>query len=209
MSKKIARIKIALNGIVPQIYRRVEVPLEFSLRDLHFTIQDAMPWKCSHLYEFEIGEMSYGDPHPPNDPHGFGMIDAASKKLASLIKSKGDRFLYTYDFGDNWRHRIIAEKVLDPDPKTTYPRLIGGKRQAPPDDVGGIWGYEEFLKIMSDPKHPEYEDWQDWFDEDFDPEEFDSERLGWLVGNQGTKRAFESLENVRIPRYLSGRGKKS
>lgn len=62
---------------------------------------------------------------------------------------------------------------------------------------------------MADPKHPEYEDWHDWLDEDFDPEEFDSERIGWLVGNQGSKRAFEMLENVRIPSYLSGRGKRS
>ena len=144
MPKKIARIKIALNGIVPQIYRRVEVPMEFSLRDFHFTIQDAMPWKCSHLYEFEIGGRCFGGPYPLYVPDGFGKFDAASKNLASLIESKGDRFLYTYDFGDNWQHRIIVEMILDPDPKATYPKLIGGKRRAPPDDVGGIWGYEEY-----------------------------------------------------------------
>ena len=123
MSKKLAGIKIALNGIVPQIYRRVEVPLEFSLRDLHFTIQVAMPWKCSHLYEFGIGGISYGDPHPPNEPYGFGLIDAASKKLASLIKSKGDRFLYTYDFRRQLATPHHRRKGTRPRPQGDLPEM--------------------------------------------------------------------------------------
>lgn len=102
--------KIALNGIVPQINRRVEVPPDFSPLDFLFTIQDAKPWKCGHLCEFKIRGLCFGSTQPLNGPDGFGMIDDVTKSLASLIYSKGDRFLYTYDFGDNWRHRITVEK---------------------------------------------------------------------------------------------------
>ena len=55
------------------------------------------------------------------------------------------RFVYEYDFGDSWQHEIVLEKILEPEPNVAYPRCIEGARACPPEDVGGIWGYADFL----------------------------------------------------------------
>lgn len=81
---------------------------------------------------------------------------------------------YVYDFGDSWEHEIRLEKIL-PREKRKYPACIAGKRACPPEDCGGIWGYEEFLEIIKDPEHEEYEDMLDWVGGEFDPEHFDIE----------------------------------
>ena len=93
-------------------------------------------------------------------------------------------FSYEYDFGDSWEHRIEVEKVLLPEPGVRYPRCLAGKRACPPEDVGGIFGYEEFLQAIRDPKHPEHEAMREWVGGVFDPEAFDlqgvNERLAHL-----------------------------
>ena len=86
-------------------------------------------------------------------------------------------FHYEYDFGDSWEHKILLEKIFPFDNKMALPVCIKGKRACPPEDCGGIWGYEEFLKTISDPKHPEYEDMLEWLGGEFDPEEFDLEGI--------------------------------
>ena len=69
------------------------------------------------------------------------------------------------------------EKILPPDPKVKYPVCIAGKRSAPPEDCGGVWGYEEFVEAISDPKNPEHDEYLDWAGGDFDPEKFDLEAI--------------------------------
>lgn len=174
MSSKIAKIKISLKHSKPPIWRRVEVPLQTDLHQLHFIIQDAMPWDCSHLYDFDIGGERYGD---PDSEFLDDLGDAKSLKLADLAIGNLKRFVYTYDFGDGWEHQIDIESVEDAERGTKYPRLIGGKRKAPPDDVGGVGGFGFFLEAMSDPKHTEHEHYMEWHGDEFDPEEFDMEDL--------------------------------
>lgn len=174
MPGKIARIKIALKHSKPPIWRRVEVPLQTDLQQLHFIIQDAMPWSCTHLYDFAIGGERYGD---PDDEFLDDISDAKSLKLADLAVGHLKRFVYTYDFGDWWQHQIDIESVEDAESGAKYPRLVGGKRKAPPDDIGGVGGYGHFLEAMSDPKHPEHEQYMEWHGEEFDPKEFDMEDL--------------------------------
>lgn len=81
---------------------------------------------------------------------------------------------YVYDFGDDWVHRVLVEKVLPADPTMTYPACVGGKRACPPEDCGGVWGYREFLTAISDPKHPDHEAMLEWVGGEFDPEAFDA-----------------------------------
>src|SRR5262249_9892724 len=88
---------------------------------------------------------------------------------------------YTYDFGDDWEHDILVEKVLARDEAASYPRCTGGRRAAPPEDCGGVWGYAELLEILGDPDHPEHEDKLEWLGlagaDGFDPAEFDAEEV--------------------------------
>jgi hypothetical protein len=80
---------------------------------------------------------------------------------------------YVYDFGDDWVHKVVVEKVLPADPRISYPVCVAGKRACPPEDCGGVWGYREFLAAISDPDHPEHEEMLEWVGGAFDPEEFD------------------------------------
>lgn len=95
-------------------------------------------------------------------------------RISELIKSKGQKFSYLYDFGDNWKHLIVVEKILEKD-SGKYPVCIAGERACPPEDCGGIFGYYEMLKILLNKNHPEYKHWKEWAGK-FDPEEFDLDK---------------------------------
>jgi hypothetical protein len=88
---------------------------------------------------------------------------------------------YTYDFGDDWEHDILVEKVLDRNETVAYPRCTGGRRAAPPEDCGGIWGYAELVEVLNDPADPEHKDRLEWLGlddaADFDPDRFDAEAV--------------------------------
>jgi hypothetical protein len=138
-----------------------------------------MGWDGYHLMSFDIGGEEYHlDEEGVQDLGGKLMAKAKLNKCFTAEKQKG---LFTYDFGDNWEHDIVLEKILDPTPDTKYPRCTDGKRACPPEDCGGPWGYADFLVAISDPKHPEHESMLEWVGGDFDPEEFDVEVVngGW------------------------------
>jgi hypothetical protein len=164
------QLKVSLLGAKPPIWRRLEVPADTSLAGLHDIVQTAFGWEDSHMHVFET---AYGD---------FGVADRelghraeAPVTLAQVAPGAGDRLRYTYDFGDDWRHEITVEKVLDRQPGP-YPRCTGGRRAAPPEDCGGIWGYAELVDVLADPDHSEHEDRLEWLGldsaADFDPAHF-------------------------------------
>ncbi|MBI5899698.1 MAG: plasmid pRiA4b ORF-3 family protein [Rhodocyclales bacterium] len=169
-------LRIDLAHLKPAIWRRIEVPSDIGLSKLHNVIQMAFDWTDSHLHGFNIGNAIYGPGDP--DPFGFGMkeLDERKHKLSSVAKA-GDRFTYTYDFGDDWIHAIKVEKVTQVEPGVHYPRCTAGKNAAPPDDCGGPWGYAELLRALADPSHPDREELLEWLDEDFDPKAFDIDDL--------------------------------
>lgn len=167
----IHQLKVTLRGIRPPIWRRIQVPSTINLRRLHDVIQETMGWTQSHLYAFEVDGEQYGEPSPGDD---LPMRSAKSTQLRRIAPEAGGRFLYTYDFGDNWEHLVQVEKVLPPGPGVAYPRCVTGKRACPPEDVGGIWGYQEFLEAIEDPDHEEHESLLEWVGGEFDPEAFDS-----------------------------------
>src|SRR3954451_3188861 len=167
------QLKITLRDIKPPIWRRVQVK-DCTLNQLHDIIQTCMGWDGYHLHAFEIGGKQYGEP----DPDGMMEMEDERKVRFSQFVARGfKKFTYTYDFGDNWRHVIQVEKVLDAEPGVRYPRCVAGKRACPPEDCGGPWGYQNFLEAVQNPRHPEHEDMVEWAGDEFDPESFDMEAV--------------------------------
>jgi hypothetical protein len=163
------QLKITLKDIKPPIWRRVIVP-DCSLDDLHEIIQTAMGWEGDHLYCFRIGDQEFT--RPDMDEGELNMEDACSTLLRSVISKEKQKFIYQYDFGDDWRHEVVVEKIGKPEPGQKYPQCIKGSRACPPEDVGGPWGYAEYLEALVDPDHERHEEFLDWRKE-FDPEAFD------------------------------------
>ena len=121
-----------------------------------------------HLFRFDVGEASYGirfddDYMDPPTPH------AGNIRVAKLVERGITDFTYTYDFGDDWRHSIVIEDVLPADPTADYPRFVDGERRAPPEDVGGPPGFEQFLDAMAKPRQPEHKSVLQWYGRPFDP----------------------------------------
>lgn len=145
-----------------------------TLADLHDVIQTAMGWTNTHLHEFEIDGVSYGEPDADTDADWDSpeMADESKVQL-SRVAHEGDRIRYTYDFGDGWEHDVLVEKVVSPQPGGQYPSCVAGRRSCPPEDVGGPWGYEVFLAGVRDPNHDEQAHWTEWIGGRFEPDEFD------------------------------------
>jgi len=158
----------------------VLVPSDFTLYELHKVIQAVMPWAGYHLYQFTIASVDYGDPSPEDM---YPMKAARRYRLNQLVPRELAKFLYTYDFGDNWEHEILVEKVLPPEPGARYPLCIAGKRACPPDDCGGPWGYAELLEALADPEHEEHEEMLEWVGGELDPEAFDLEEANAVLGH--------------------------
>ena len=171
----IARLKIKLDDVEPAVVRRIEVPVSIRLDRLHLVLQAAMGWTNSHLYEFRARDTGWGVPDPN---FGDGPLDAGKARLLDLIEDVGVRsFKYLYDFGDGWEHAVRLERVTDPIPGITYPRLIEAVGRCPPEDVGGPPGYEEFLEALADPAHERHAEFVEWIGGHFDPAVVDVERL--------------------------------
>jgi len=169
----IYQIKVGLRGATPPIWRRLEVPADISLARLHSVIQIAFAWDDSHLHVFETPYGSFGSAGTD-----LGYRAETSATLEQVAPAVNSTLRYTYDFGDDWDHDIRVEKVLDRDETARYPRCTGGRRAAPPDDCGGVWGYAELVEVLSNPADREHEDRLEWLGLDtaaeFDPDAFDA-----------------------------------
>jgi hypothetical protein len=173
------QLKVTLSGTKPPVWRRVLVDGAATLDELHEVIQAAFGWWNYHLYDFEFGRTRHGIPDPDWDD-GPPMRDARRTRLDQVAKP-GTSFTYTYDFGDNWEHKVTVERIVPPTPDLELPACTGGRRAGPPEDCGGTWGYAELLDILADPTHHEHAERREWadgwghgaFDADrFDPAEF-------------------------------------
>ena len=164
-----------LNRIEPTIWRRLVVPWTWHLGQLHLTIQAAFGWCDSHLHEFRIGGVAYGDPENNewNDDTSVRTFDETELRLLDFAREPGRSFDYVYDFGDCWEHVLTVEELLALDIAPRAATCMGGARARPPEDVGGSSGYEDFLSIMSDPSDPEHRSMKRWCGGHHDPAWFD------------------------------------
>jgi hypothetical protein len=174
-SKRLYQFKVTLLHIDPRIWRRIQVK-DCSVDKLHECIQTAMGWTNSHLHRFEIQGIVCGDPELVCDnPESFVGINSREAMVSQMVPQSGSRFQfsYEYDFGDCWRHEVLFEGCLASDRGVRYPKCLEGERCCPPEDVGGVSGYEEFLEVIADRSHSEHNEWMIWAGGDFDPERFD------------------------------------
>lgn len=170
---KTIRFRVELTGVSPAIWRTFEVGEEETFLDMHDIIQIVMGWENYHLFEFIVNEKRLGpiDEEEPGFEEDAELEDCEEWALEDIGLKKGDSFMYIYDFGDSWEHLVTVEDVFEK--STELPVCLDGKRNCPPEDCGGPWGYEGLLEALRDPKHPEHKNLLEWLGEPFDPEEFD------------------------------------
>ena len=220
----IYEIRITLRYTKPSIWRRVAVPSDVTLSELHEIVQIAMGWMDGHLHQFrlktkaqrpnvaeiqrmfqagrveELGlrmrnERVFTDP-------GMGDIegeDECSVTLCELCGKVKDRLLYEYDFGDGWEHTIDVTKTYAPKDGARYPVCLAGKRACPPEDCGGVGGFYNMLAAVNDPKHPEHETYGEWLSPDYAPEFFDCDEVNAI---------FEKWERHQRTRKPAAKGRK-
>lgn len=188
------QFKITLLEIEPPIWRRIQVG-DCTLDRLHENIQTSMGWTNSHLHHFRIGTTLYGDPFLMQENFGDLQYKDSTRTMLSDILPEGGRtfrFQYEYDFGDGWLHEVLFEGRKPAEPGKRYPLCLEGARACPPEDVGGVWGYAEFLAAIHDPDHEEHKGMREWIGRKFDSEAFNA------VG--ATRRMKEGLPDWRSMR---------
>lgn len=175
------QLKVSLLGIRPPIWRRILVADSTTLTELHDVIQIVMGWTNSHLYQFIARGRRYGEHDPDYDELDKDLLDAGRIRVASVLRTEKSMIKYEYDFGDGWVHDITLEKKLGFDPERELPICVTGRRGCPPEDVGGVVGYRNFLKIYHNELHPEHREMLDWAGDYYHPENFDIEEVNEIL----------------------------
>ena len=175
----ILQMKIQLARVTkPPVWRRLQIPAQTRLDELHQIIQAAFGWVDHHLHVFEVGRERFGPADPELD---LDFADERRFTLADLVGGGGDRITYTYDFGDDWEHHITVEDVLEPDPGVAYPLLMTAKGVCPPEDCGGVWGWAELKAVLADPHDEEHTERREWLglgeDDVLDPAAVDADEI--------------------------------
>ena len=170
---EVFQLKVTLLGTMPPIWRRLLVPANLTLAQLHDVLQTVMGWQDYHMHEFCIGQRHFGEPNPEDEFMGMPPVENEhTAHLSNLLRRVGAKATYTYDFGDSWEHGIVLEKRLPADPAMAYPVCTGGEYACPPEDCGGIPGFYDLLDALGDPTHEQHEELQDWVEENYDPDIF-------------------------------------
>lgn len=167
------QLYVELEWVQPKVWRRLLVPVTVDLPLLHATLLLGMGWHGGHLHEFVIGRARYGPTEMAELDH---IMDEEGVTLRDALGTK-KTFMYVYDFGDDWRHKVKLEKTLTLDAPVDTGKCIGGENACPPDDVGGPPGYEEFLVALADPKHPEHRETKKWIGGAFNPTAFNLDEV--------------------------------
>lgn len=170
------RIKVQLRGVTkPPVWRRLEVPADLGLDQVHHVIQAAMGWYSCHLHVFSDDWNEYGLPD-----RELGHLDERTVRLSQILADVGDKIRYTYDFGDDWEHDVILEKILPADAGVSGSVCTAGKGACPPEDCGGVWAYQELKATLADPDADEHDAMLEWLGlasgDDFDPHEFSTDK---------------------------------
>ena len=168
----------SFNGDSGISWRRLLVPANITLDQLHAILQTAMGWQDSHLHQFRVHDRTFGRPDWEDAFDGEPQPEDERKaRLDRIISGVGAKMIYSYDFGDDWKHEVVLEKILAPETGRHYPSCIDGEGHCPPEDCGGMPGYEDLLRVIRDRYHPEYQDTMSWLGAAFDPHEFSAETV--------------------------------
>jgi hypothetical protein len=188
--------RVELSGILPPIWRDILVPAGYSFWDLHVAIQDAMGWLDCHLHEFRIGESGAEDPvliGIPDDELWDDMPEVQPGweiPVLAYLASPGDQAEYAYDFGDGWMHTVTLVSIETRSKGAHYPQCVAGERACPPEDCGGVHGYQELLEALLEPTHPEHEAMNQWVQEGWGPELFRADEVRFDNPQRRWEEAF-------------------
>lgn len=199
---RVLQFQVTLQGVVPPIWRRLEVLASCSFWDLHVAIQDAMGWQDRHLHVFRV------DDREAQDTVLFGIptdrlvesvpvtLPGWKHPIALYFSEPGTSVAYEYDFGDGWLHEILLEGTSPRIVGKKYPVCLEGAGACPPEDCGGIPGFEELLTAFHDSSHEEHSMVRERLGREYDPSafhpksvEFDDPRKRWrrAFGKQGRR----------------------
>lgn len=184
----IYQLKCKLLYTKPAVFRTFLIDSDMNFYELHHVLQIAMGWYNSHLFNFKYHDYYLELPNVDEDeydiPGSFQKIDPRKIILSEFFISPKTVINYTYDFGDDWKHEILLQKIIDPGSSSTpIPFCIKGKYACPPEDCGSIPGYYNLIDIMKNPKHREYKSYVEWLGEPFDMEAFDIDFVNDELGD--------------------------
>ena len=202
---EVFQFKITLNDSAQKIWRRILVPADYTFFDLYCATEDAMGWAGGHLHAFYIEGKRAKDritiefPNPEGDDFVCGETrDERKEKIADYFGKVCKQCIYCYDMGDSWNHTVLFERIAPREAKLKYPRCVAGENACPPDDCGGVWGYEDLQKIIQNGQHPEHADKMDWLGLDdpkeFNPLQFDLSEVGFSNPRQRLKEWEEGFK---------------
>jgi hypothetical protein len=174
-SGEVYQLRVDLRGLKPKVWRRIVVPVAIDLSLLHVVLLRAMGWEGGHMHQFIFAQASYTGEEPGLDLPA-GVDDESGVSLRKALEG-GSSFTWVYDYGDNWQHKVKVERTVDMVVPLEHPMCITGQGACPPEDIGGVPGYEEFLQAMADPVHPEHVEMMEWHGGPFDPAAFSADEV--------------------------------
>jgi Plasmid pRiA4b ORF-3-like protein len=195
---QVYQFKLALVGIGPPIWRRIQVPDTYSFWDLHVALQDSMGWLDYHLHVFRVPGPGAGEFEqigiPDDDPFEGDKptLPGWEIPITRYFSRPGTTVPYEYDFGDGWEHELTLEAILPRQAGQKYPICVDGARACPPEDCGGVHGYENLLTVIQDRTHEEYERMLEWLGGRYDPDRFDPKRVKFDDPARRYNLAFEA-----------------
>lgn len=184
------KLKLTIKGSEPKIWRRVEVPSNFSMASLHKLIQIVMNWDDCHMHEFIANKNHYSNDNEWGQNYkGMAICD--------LLIKKGSKMQYVYDFGDNWEVDIVVEKIEEVGEGTIKPTCLDGAGNPPLEDIGGIYGYMDLCQGLEDKKNGLTSELTEWID-DMGLEEEEIVAYDKMeINMQLSKTKFRSIKNPK------------
>ena len=193
---EVYQLKVTLLGTRPPIWRRLLVPSDLTLAQLHDVLQVAMGWQDGHLHEFSAGGRRFGPSDPEDQFLADDVEDERRVRIFRLFWPMGAKAVYTYDFGDTWEHSIVLEKRLPAAPNTFYPICTDGQLACPPEDCGGVPGFYDLLDALRDPTDEQHKELRDWVGGDYDPETFSIEAVNRILTRLLPRRTKRSSKRA-------------
>jgi hypothetical protein len=167
--QSVFRLRIQLADVRPVVWRRVLAPGSVRLSKLSEMLLAAMGWTNSHLHAFLVGDKRFGMNF---DEFPEGEIDENGVTVLQALRDQR-RFVFEYDFGDGWEHELVVEARTIAEDGKIYPACIAGQGACPPEDSGGVWGFEQLKEILAGPPGAERDEMREWAGDDYDPARFD------------------------------------
>ena len=196
--KLVHQFLVVLTGTNPLVWRRIQVPGKYSFWDLHVAIQDAMGWQDCHLHEFRITHPRRGtaerlgipDPEFPDERPCTADWDVLLSEYFNWDTAPAaPSASYMYDLGDDWHHLVMLEQLV-PRGAARLPRCVDGARACPPEDCGGVGGFNDFVRAIADPRHPEHAAMMQWSGGAYNPEKFDPAQVAFDRPRRRWVKAF-------------------